>query len=73
MARFLFLQQQIDPFEIFFVEDTGGLFQAQSLDDGIVPGLCEITASHENLLFGIEHVDVDAHTDFITQLVGLER
>ena len=73
MTRFLFLQQQIDPFEIVFVENTGSLFQAQSLYNGIVAGLCEIAARHENLLLSVEDVDIDANAHFIPQFVGLER
>ena len=64
---------ELFPFEIVFIENAGRLFQAQSLNDGIVAGLCEIATCHEDLLFGIEHIDVDTDADFITQLVGFER
>src|SRR5688500_4643326 len=66
-------KRTVDLFEVLFAQAAGSRFQAQLVGDGVVARYGQVAPRRENLLLGVEHVDVDAHAHLVAELVGIQR
>src|ERR1700687_4227903 len=66
-------QIAIDLFHIGIGQRTDGLFEPQMVDHEIVVRLREVESGLKYLLLLVQHVEIGAHADFQTELVGIVR
>ena len=66
------MERLIDFAQVFFAQRTHCLFQAQLAEKVIVLSLIKISAGGKKLLLRIQHIEVGAHADFLSQLAGLQ-
>src|SRR5688572_9622143 len=65
-------ERAVDFLDVLVAQAAGGGLQAQVIGDGVVARDGKVALRGEELLLGVEHVDVDAHADFVAELVRVE-
>jgi hypothetical protein len=63
------VEQRVDRSHVLFAQCAGRRLQLEQGAERIEPGLGQFLARIEKLALGVQHVDVDAHADFIAELV----
>src|SRR5439155_22510383 len=67
------LQRAVYFCEVFIAERSRGGLELQVIDDRVVARDGEIAPRLEELLLGVQYVDVDAHAQLVAELVRVER
>src|SRR5512142_257625 len=62
------LQQGVDRLEVRLGQVARGGLELELRDQRVEPRLHELRARVGDLALGVEHVDVDAHADFVAEL-----
>ena len=66
------LRERRQRLEVGLAQGGVGELQAQPVEQEVVAGPGQVALGVEQLLLGVEHVDVDAHAHLVAQQVALE-
>src|SRR5216117_876309 len=66
-------KQAVHLFDVGFAQSTRSRLQPQAVQDRVIARPRKIAQGTENLLLGVQDVDVDTHADLVAELVRIER